>query len=100
VQQRPAGPGFPPADLIMGDFNIPRGSASLRQAAQGYPHAHTQAGHGHAGTYPRHRPLVHIDHMFIGPALRARRYQVVDGGVGSHRMQVLDVALDRDHRQR
>jgi endonuclease/exonuclease/phosphatase (EEP) superfamily protein YafD len=90
-----AGPGFPAPDLIVGDFNIPRGSRSLRRLTLGYPHAHSQAGHGHAGTYPRHRQLVHIDHMFVGPRLRAARYETVDPGVGSHRMQVVEVVVRR-----
>jgi hypothetical protein len=91
VITRQAGPGFPAPDLILGDFNIPRGSHSLRALSLGYPHAHSQAGWGHSGTYPRHRPLVHIDNMYISPALMAQRYEIIDPGAGSHRMQVVEV---------
>jgi hypothetical protein len=91
MRTRAAGPGFPVPDVILGDFNIPRGSGSLRALTLGYPHAHAQAGWGHAGTYPRHRPLVHIDNMFVGPGLRALRYEIVDPGAGSHRMQQTEV---------
>lgn len=87
--------GFPVPDVILGDFNIPRGSRSLLTLSLGYPHAHAKAGWGHAGTYPRHRPLVAIDNTFIGPSLRARRYQIVDPGRGSHRMQITDIAPAR-----
>jgi hypothetical protein len=80
-------PGFPPPDLIAGDFNIPRGSASLRTLVGDATHAYTQAGRGWCPTWPRRFAAFPIDHMFLGRALRASAYTATDPGAGAHRMQ-------------
>ena len=87
--------GFPAADLIMGDFNIPRGSASLSLIAPGMQNAFDEAGTGYGATWPRHGyrtpiPLLQIDQTFVGARLRTARYEVVEPGFGYHRMQVGD----------
>lgn len=92
---RPGGPGFPAPDIVLGDFNIPRGSGSLALLAPGLIGAHEQGGRGRSESWPRPMPLVHIDQMFVAPWLRAWRYRVKDAGVGFHRMQVGDVAAAR-----
>ncbi|MDX2146608.1 MAG: endonuclease/exonuclease/phosphatase family protein [Planctomycetota bacterium] len=82
-------------DLIMGDFNIPRGSASLRVLAGGL------AG-GRAGglvapsdrvtpSWPRAMPTLHIDHSLVSPGARSRGYWTIDTGVSDHRAQVIDI---------
>jgi len=81
----------PPPDIVIGDFNITRGSASLEMLFAGSAalrHAFDDAGHGYGATYPRRGPLWHIDHMLLGPALRAVRYDIADKGAGRHRAQV------------
>lgn len=78
----------PPApDMIIGDFNIPRGSASLRHFTQGLTNAHTEAGLGPSPTYPRQTPVLHIDQAFVGGGWRATKYDIVDPGIGRHRAQ-------------
>lgn len=84
-------PGFPAPDLIIGDFNTPRGSASLTRIVGDFDNAFDQAGSGYLATWPRRRPLHHIDQAFVGPALRAVRYRAIDPGLGEHRMQVMEV---------
>ena len=87
-----AGPkGFPTPDLIIGDFNIPRGAASLSRLNMGFPDAFDQAATGYRASWPRRLPLWHLDQAFIGPRFRAWRYQVRDAGSGAHLMQVVDV---------
>jgi hypothetical protein len=84
--------GFPAPDIVVGDMNIPRGSASLRLLAPGMTHAFNQGGAGFAGTFPRNRPLLHIDHTFLGRGLRAARYRIADPGPDSaHRAQVTEI---------
>lgn len=92
MRRASAGPGFPAPDLIVGDFNIPRGSASLAFLTQGTRSAFDQAGWGWSVSWPRVRPLVHIDQAFVSAALRAIRYKIVDPTFGYHRMQVVDLA--------
>lgn len=83
--------GFPAADIIAGDFNTPRGSASLELIAGGLAHAYEQAGYGPEPTWHREYPLVAIDHVFTGGPVRAVGYSSVDVGAGKHRMQIVDL---------
>ena len=80
---RIASAGFPAPDVVLGDFNITRGSRSLRHLDGGLPGAHTQAGRGLGLTFPRDLPLVAIDLVF---ASGVHRHEVVDPGAGSHRV--------------
>ncbi len=91
--------GLPPPDLIAGDFNIPRGSASLSALTRGMTHAFDQVGCGYVASWPRDWPIYHIDHVFLGPWLRALEYRVVNGGASDHRMQVFSVTADGAMRQ-
>lgn len=92
-------PPFPEPDMIVGDFNTPRGSASLSLLAPGMTHAYEQAGRGYAVSWPReHRgsegqripnafPIFHLDHMFVSRAFRATRYELLDPKIGEHLLQ-------------
>lgn len=84
-------PRFPAPDLIAGDCNIPRGSASLGVLGLGYPTAFEQAGRGYVATWPRKVSVFHLDHVFVGPALRATSYRVYNLGRSEHRAQVAEV---------
>ncbi len=91
--------GFPPPDLIVGDFNIPRSSASLseflRAAGAGeMRNAFDLAGSGWQRTWPRERPIWAIDQCFVGSRLRVRTTTTLDPGVGSHRAIVIECELD------
>lgn len=83
--------GFPAPDMVVGDFNTPRGSASLRFLTGGMANAYDQGGAGYTATFPRERPLWHIDQMFVAPALRARRYWTLTPDYGRHRIQMADI---------
>lgn len=93
------GMGLPEPDLIVGDFNTPRGSASLGIIGRGYPHAFYQAGRGYAASWPRQRrgplgqripnaaPIFHLDHTFVSPWLRATTYELIDPQIAEHFVQ-------------
>ncbi|MCK6477417.1 MAG: hypothetical protein L6Q35_11350 [Phycisphaerales bacterium] len=87
--------GFPPPDVVVGDCNIPRGSWSLghitRLHEAGLTDAWSQAGAGLTATYPRTRPLWHLDQVFVGPGLRAAGYGTFSTGTGTHRGVWADV---------
>ena len=86
-----AKPGFPTPDLIVGDCNTPRGSASLAIVAGSMSQAFDQAGRGFEATWPRKTPIIAIDQAFVGPRLRAVGYDIVDLGAAQHRAEVIDL---------
>lgn len=85
--------GFPSADVILGDFNTTRGAASLAPLTQPLRDAHAAAGLGPDATWPRPRPLLGLDQAFVGRGFGVWRYEVIDGGAGSHWMQRVEIGL-------
>jgi hypothetical protein len=85
----------PPPDLVVGDFNLTRDSASLKMMFPALHHAYHQAGHGYAATFHREFPLWHIDQMLLGSGLRALDYQIKNPGIGRHRAQWAVIAPSR-----
>ncbi len=88
--------GFPEPDIVVGDFNIPRGSASMREffraaGAPGLRNAFDEAGWGWERTWPRRGPVWAIDHCFVGGRVRAVSFGAIDPGVGGHRAVVVDL---------
>lgn len=82
--------GAPP-DIFVGDFNITRGSASLETLAPDARDAFRDAGAGLGYTFPRERPWLAIDLALVRPPWVAMRAEIVDPGVGRHRMQAVDL---------
>lgn len=83
--------GIPPADIVIGDANIPRGSWSLRRMFPTFVHAFEQAGHGYGATYHRAFPLLHIDQFLLSPDWRATDYDIVDPGFGRHQLHAATI---------
>jgi hypothetical protein len=82
-------------DIIAGDTNTPRGSRSLDTLNARVDGmligAYEQTGYGPDLTYPRRVPLLAIDHTFLAPWLRASLYETHDMGLGTHRLQEVEV---------
>ncbi|MEO1008727.1 MAG: hypothetical protein AAFX79_09175 [Planctomycetota bacterium] len=93
--------GFPPADVVLGDFNTARGSAAVDALLPGMASAHAQAGIGPGYAWPRDHvfpgiPLLALDQAFVRrDAWRATRYRVHDTGSGVHRAQLLAITPAR-----
>ncbi len=87
----PDSPGTPA--LIIGDFNIPRGSASLGRAFPGLTSAFDQAGRGLGPTWPRLRPVLQLDQVFLPRGARCLAWGQADPGEGDHRAIIADVLL-------
>lgn len=87
----PESPPIPEASLIIGDFNTPRGSASLAQLAPGYIEASRTAGLGPLATWPRRWSVLHIDHALVSPLWRCEGYELIDPGISEHDAQRLRV---------
>ncbi|MDX2118796.1 MAG: hypothetical protein SFY96_11485 [Planctomycetota bacterium] len=113
---------FPAPDVIVGDFNIPRGSSSLANLAGGARDAYDIAGSGYAATFPSGRdevlgvlardparaswfkqalaallgrPWWKLDHAFVSSPCEVTGYRVLDPGSGTHRLQMLDIRTPR-----
>jgi hypothetical protein len=87
-----------PPDIVVGDLNIPRGSASIGMLFPGFAHAYDLAGHGYGASYPRALPLYHIDHVLISETsgLSIARYDTSDEGLSRHRAQKAWITAARD----
>lgn len=83
--------GFPTPDIIVGDWNIPRGSWSLKTLAGDMDNAYDLAGQGYDATWPRRRPIWQLDNAFVSRRLSTLSYRIADFGTGTHRAQILDV---------
>lgn len=81
------------ADLIVGDFNITRGSHSIATMFPGFRHAFDCAGSGIGATWPRALPLLQVDHMLVGPRLEPVQYRIFDLNARVHRAQELVARL-------
>lgn len=82
---------IPAADMIVGDFNTPRGSHSLSILFPGLHHAYDDAGRGYGASFHRAFPLYHIDHMLLAHDMQATSYELIDPGMGRHDVQVATV---------
>lgn len=78
------GPAGVPIDLVVGDFNIPRGSGSLAVIAPRHRHAWEEGGAGWGASWPRRRPWLHLDNALVGEEIVARDYRLIDLGAGEH----------------
>ncbi|MDI9403557.1 MAG: hypothetical protein QM516_06770 [Limnohabitans sp.] len=77
-------------DIMVGDFNITRGSHSLSLIASDYSEAFETNGTGWGATYPRDWPFIGIDLTFLRAPWYPLRSEIVDPGAGRHRAQVVD----------
>ena len=89
------GTAFPAPTLIVGDFNTPRGSASLRALVGDRESAFGQAGVGPSATWPRPIEQLAIDLVFVANSWRAHGYERVDLQHGLHRAVRVDVGPRR-----
>jgi len=80
-------------DIVVGDFNVPRGAGSLRRAIGGMTEAFDAVGSGWGGSFPRTFPLWHIDQLWCGNRARPRSYALINLGRGEHLMQAAVVEI-------
>jgi hypothetical protein len=78
--------GFPTADLVIGDFNTPRGSGSLRALVGDRVDLHAAVGVGLDATFLRPVPVLAIDLAFADPrAVLPVSFEAIETGYGFHR---------------
>ena len=98
TQPAPPGPDGAPASfglpaLIIGDFNTPRGAASLRRAFASYSSVFDAVGKSPGATWPRRFPLLQIDQALAPAATLPLGWGSVDPGEGDHLAIIVDVGL-------
>lgn len=86
--------GLGEPDILCGDFNVPRGSASLGLLGPDAREAFATAGAGWGGTYPREWPLLGIDLTLVREPWRPVRSEISDFGYGRHRAQIVDLTRE------
>jgi endonuclease/exonuclease/phosphatase (EEP) superfamily protein YafD len=85
----------PEFNLVVGDFNATRGSASIARLFPELRHAWEEAGRGWGASYSTTLPLWHIDHVLLAPSLTAVDYTLLDLGLSAHFAQVVIVVPAR-----
>lgn len=94
ASKRAADAGLAPSHVVMGDFNMPRGSHSIDLIAPGYHSAADRARDRASGpTWPRARPLIQIDHALVQPGCAIHVYRTFDPGLSDHWGQFLTFSL-------
>ncbi|MFM7260495.1 MAG: endonuclease/exonuclease/phosphatase family protein [bacterium] len=86
--------GLSEPDLLCGDFNVPRGSASLDLLAPDAREAFDSAGVGWGASYPRPWSFLGIDLTLVRAPWRPVRSEIIDFGCGRHRGQIVDLVVD------
>ena len=95
---------FPAPDLIVGDFNTPRGSASIDQLIPGFDDAFESAGFGRGrsfviedGSWSENLMFkvldMHIDLTLVAPTHSTTGYALIHMDDADHAIQVTDIVL-------
>ncbi|MFG0246912.1 MAG: endonuclease/exonuclease/phosphatase family protein [Phycisphaerales bacterium JB052] len=98
---------FPTPDLVVGDFNTPRGSASLDEIVPGYTDAFEAAGHGRGRTFVIRDGSsledvifsvvdLHIDLTLVAPQHRVSGYRLLPSKNSDHSVQIADIVLGNE----
>ncbi len=86
---------FPMPDIIVGDFNTPRGSHSIQTLTtlpgRTYRESFRAVGRGLGATWPRKNPYLGIDLLFADESIAIDRYRTKNPGVGHHSMLIVDI---------
>lgn len=74
-------------DVVIGDFNMTRNSASIKTMFPNMVDAASECGTGLLDTFPMEFPLYHIDHILLAPSTTACSYDCINPHIGRHRIQ-------------
>ena len=81
----------PAPDIVMGDFNMTRNSASIHSLFPDMTDAWDRAGVGWSSSYNRAFPLYHIDHTLLQGDLHATSYILINPQFGRHCIQIVEI---------
>jgi vancomycin resistance protein VanJ len=77
--------------IVGGDFNSPPGSYTYGRLSEGLQSAFSAGGWGFGWTFPAHRPLLRIDHLFVSRDFDVTRCRVLPLRASDHRPVVADL---------
>lgn len=78
--------------ILGGDFNTSPRGPNIRTLSSEYTNAFDTAGLGLGWTYPSHRPVIRIDHLFSSANLQPIRSRVGPSCSSDHRSVITDYA--------
>ena len=81
----------PLPDIVIGDFNMTRNSASIKTLFPTLHDASDDGGFGWIASYPMAFPLYHIDHVLLEDSLMAQSYHLINPHIGRHRVQITEI---------
>jgi endonuclease/exonuclease/phosphatase family metal-dependent hydrolase len=89
--------------VLVGDFNTPWSWLAVPRWIRRHLRDATEACGRAAPTWPARRPMIRLDRMFVGPAVRVRACGVLDGplvrAASDHLPVVVDVAVEAGARR-
>ena len=78
-------------DIVIGDFNMTRNSASIKELFPELHDASADGGIGLIASFPVQFPLYHIDHILLSDKFHAAFYLLENPYLGRHRIQVAEI---------
>jgi hypothetical protein len=80
---------IPEPDLVLGDFNMRRGSSAINLLFPDLENAWDLGGRGWGPTFHRLLPIYQIDHVLVSNWLEVLEYRTANPGLGRHRVQLV-----------
>jgi hypothetical protein len=96
VQRLLATLNTPTPDVVIGDFNMTRGSYSIEKMFPELSDASDEGGFGLLASFPMEYPLYHIDHTLIREGLYCSAFSFINPQIGRHRVQIVELRTDKE----
>lgn len=77
--------------VVLGDFNTPDDSVHFDPLRARFSHAFEEAGAGYGATWPMPLPILTIDHVWLGPPLKAASCRLMGSGASDHRAVIAEL---------
>ena len=96
VQRLLATLNTPTPDVVIGDFNMTRGSYSIEKMFPELSDASDEGGFGLLASFPMEYPLYHIDHTLIREDLYCSAFSFINPQIGRHRVQIVELRTEKE----
>jgi len=96
VQRLLATLNTPTPDVVIGDFNMTKGSYSIETMFPELLDASDEGGSGLLASFPMEYPLYHIDHTLIREDLHCSAFSFINPQIGRHRVQIVELRTEKE----